>query len=323
MSPFLNNQYQLQPQQQLHSQPQPQQQQHDIMHSPLLTTIATPILPQYPTANTPPPAIPNMSDTPPSLPRVSTPTLPKPSTPDYFQFQNYGSDNQASFTTTNASTANSVLAGYSDKFLQSLLLQDDLFTMPSNTTGTTSTSTSSSHANASIMPTESRTMSDSTFSFLRDLVANHDLTSTGQASLTGSNNASSSSSYNGQISQDQADRRRSINSIVGGDPEDNERQERGRRVHREAERQRRISLRTGFEQLKELLPASTIGNYKSWSHTRLLESGLEYIEQLQEEIKVREKENRKLKDALRKVLIAHQEGLKESGGGGESGGRLQ
>jgi hypothetical protein len=92
----------------------------------------------------------------------------------------------------------------------------------------------------------------------------------------------------------------------------NDRIERGKRVHREAEKQRRESLRIGFEKLKDLLPtSSTIGSDKSWSQTRLLETGLEYIVALQKEADAKLAENGKLKDALRKVVAAHAESEKD------------
>ncbi|KAJ3025550.1 UNVERIFIED_CONTAM: hypothetical protein HDU68_007019 [Siphonaria sp. JEL0065] len=103
----------------------------------------------------------------------------------------------------------------------------------------------------------------------------------------------------------------SVQSVDGNDSDppanDNNRVERGRRVHREAEKQRRESLRNGFEKLKDLLPASTVGADKNWSQTRLLETGLEYIVALQREADTKLAENIKLKDALRKVVAIHTE----------------
>jgi hypothetical protein len=64
------------------------------------------------------------------------------------------------------------------------------------------------------------------------------------------------------------------------DPSLDSKSERDRRVHREAEKQRRESLRSGFEKLKDLLPASTIATDKNWSQTRLLETALDYIGEL-------------------------------------------
>ncbi|KAI9332061.1 hypothetical protein BDR26DRAFT_869588 [Obelidium mucronatum] len=86
----------------------------------------------------------------------------------------------------------------------------------------------------------------------------------------------------------------------------NEKQERERRVHRDAEKQRRESLRIGFEKLKDLLPASTIGSDKNWSQTRLLETGLEYIAELKRSAEAGKRENEMLKQALRKVIEAQQ-----------------
>ncbi|KAJ3025551.1 UNVERIFIED_CONTAM: hypothetical protein HDU68_007020 [Siphonaria sp. JEL0065] len=83
--------------------------------------------------------------------------------------------------------------------------------------------------------------------------------------------------------------------------------ERDRRVHREAEKQRRESLRTGFEKLKDLLPASTIATDKNWSQTRLLESALDYISELKKISDAKARENVKLKEALRKVVAVQQE----------------
>ncbi|KAI9340936.1 hypothetical protein BDR26DRAFT_343698 [Obelidium mucronatum] len=80
----------------------------------------------------------------------------------------------------------------------------------------------------------------------------------------------------------------------------------GRRIHRDAEKQRRDSLRTGFERLKELLPPATISANKTWSQTKLLESGVEYIERLLEEIREKDRDNRKLKEAVKKIVEAHQ-----------------
>ncbi|KAI9332060.1 hypothetical protein BDR26DRAFT_938088 [Obelidium mucronatum] len=81
--------------------------------------------------------------------------------------------------------------------------------------------------------------------------------------------------------------------------------ERGRKVHREAEKQRRESLRLGFEKLKDLLPTSAIGSDKSWSQTRLLETGLDYILELKREADEKMMENIKLRDALRQVIKIH------------------
>ncbi|KAI9339659.1 hypothetical protein BDR26DRAFT_862084 [Obelidium mucronatum] len=87
---------------------------------------------------------------------------------------------------------------------------------------------------------------------------------------------------------------------------------RGRRVgHREAEKQRRESLKVGFERLKELLPHTIVGTDKVWSQAKLLESGLDYIEQLKEELAKKERENRKLKEAVRRIVAAHNESLAE------------
>ncbi|KAI9339657.1 hypothetical protein BDR26DRAFT_862082 [Obelidium mucronatum] len=88
-----------------------------------------------------------------------------------------------------------------------------------------------------------------------------------------------------------------------------EKEDRGRRVHREAEKQRRESLRTGFERLKDLLPPLVVGTDKIWSQAKLLESGLDYIEQLKEELVKKERENRKLKEAVRRIVAAHNESV--------------
>ncbi|KAJ3028663.1 UNVERIFIED_CONTAM: hypothetical protein HDU68_001146 [Siphonaria sp. JEL0065] len=79
-----------------------------------------------------------------------------------------------------------------------------------------------------------------------------------------------------------------------------ERQERSKKVHREAEKQRRVSLRIGFDKLKELLPASMTEGEKSWSQTRLLEYGLEYIVELKKESEEKARENIKFKEVLRR-----------------------
>ncbi|KAI9339658.1 hypothetical protein BDR26DRAFT_862083 [Obelidium mucronatum] len=89
--------------------------------------------------------------------------------------------------------------------------------------------------------------------------------------------------------------------------DDDDREARGRRVHREAEKQRRESLKIGFERMKELLPPAVVGTDKTWSQAKLLEAGLEYIEQLKEELVKRERENRKLKEAVRRIVVAHTE----------------
>jgi hypothetical protein len=87
--------------------------------------------------------------------------------------------------------------------------------------------------------------------------------------------------------------------------------ERGRRVHREAEKQRRESLRIGFEKLKDLLPDSIIESDKNWSHTRLLEQGLLYIFELKKEANAKLEENVRLKEAVRRAVSARK---KESSG---------
>ncbi|KAJ3004637.1 UNVERIFIED_CONTAM: hypothetical protein HDU68_004966, partial [Siphonaria sp. JEL0065] len=84
-------------------------------------------------------------------------------------------------------------------------------------------------------------------------------------------------------------------------------QQRGRRAHRDAEKLRRESLRIGFEKLKDLLPAQTIGMNKSWSQAKLLESGLEYIERLKEESAKQERDQRKLKEAIRRLIMAQKQ----------------
>ncbi|KAJ3017678.1 UNVERIFIED_CONTAM: hypothetical protein HDU68_011527 [Siphonaria sp. JEL0065] len=91
----------------------------------------------------------------------------------------------------------------------------------------------------------------------------------------------------------------------GNDDGDDDREERGRRIHREAEKQRRESLKIGFEKMKELLPPAVVGIDKSWSQSKLLEAGLEYIEQLQQVLLKCERENRKLKEAVRRIVVAH------------------
>ncbi|KAJ3028664.1 UNVERIFIED_CONTAM: hypothetical protein HDU68_001147 [Siphonaria sp. JEL0065] len=87
-------------------------------------------------------------------------------------------------------------------------------------------------------------------------------------------------------------------------PEVVDQAERGRRVHREAEKQRRESLRIGFEKLKDLLPLSIIAAEKNWSQTKLLEQGLEYIAELKTEADAKMEENIRLKEAVRRVATA-------------------
>ncbi|KAI9348469.1 hypothetical protein BDR26DRAFT_700536 [Obelidium mucronatum] len=91
------------------------------------------------------------------------------------------------------------------------------------------------------------------------------------------------------------------------DSDSAERQARGRRVHRDAEKQRRESLRIGFERLKELLPERIIGSQKNWSQTRLLESGLEYIQLLKLESAKQERDARKLKEVVRQLILSQKE----------------
>ncbi|KAJ3026421.1 UNVERIFIED_CONTAM: hypothetical protein HDU68_005690 [Siphonaria sp. JEL0065] len=90
--------------------------------------------------------------------------------------------------------------------------------------------------------------------------------------------------------------------------------ERDRRVHREAEKQRRESLRAGFEKLKDLLPASTLATDKNWSQTKLLESALDYISELKKVSEAKARENVQLNETLRKVVAAQQEKDLEGGG---------
>ncbi|KAI9332058.1 hypothetical protein BDR26DRAFT_869585 [Obelidium mucronatum] len=78
--------------------------------------------------------------------------------------------------------------------------------------------------------------------------------------------------------------------------------------HREAEKQRRESLRLGFEQLKGLLPASMTVEEKSWSQVRLLEYGLEYIIDLKKRVDAKALENFKLLEVLRKFGEIEKEG---------------
>ncbi|KAJ3028665.1 UNVERIFIED_CONTAM: hypothetical protein HDU68_001148 [Siphonaria sp. JEL0065] len=131
--------------------------------------------------------------------------------------------------------------------------------------------------------------------------------------LSSANFSTSSSSFSDLFDQPpQQPQKAALGRSADGNDSDTavndiDRVERGRRVHREAEKQRRELLRIGFEKLKDLLPASTVANDKNWSQTRLLETGLEYIVALQREADAKLAENVKLKDALRKVVAAHAE----------------
>ncbi|KAJ3002775.1 UNVERIFIED_CONTAM: hypothetical protein HDU68_006009, partial [Siphonaria sp. JEL0065] len=328
MSPFFMPQLQShsqntsQPQQQQQSTTQQavqqaRQQQDSMSESPLLPTASTPVLPQYEPIGTP------KLSTPLSLPIVSTPTLPKLPTPEYhpqpsqqnlqsYQFPPFERHQLSELRSTSSSfDGNANYSTYSDKFLETLLVQDDGFTRPSSPLIQTPTSSLSNRRESTTFAfldqSDMQALSTNfSFDFQNGNMGNTP-TTTQHATLQNEPQFATSRSYS--IPTIPSSRRDSLYASAmarsnSGSPNPSgsgERQERGKLVHREAERQRRVSLRTGFEELKNLLPASTIGNYKSWSHTRLLESGLEYIEHLQEEVRERDRQNRKLKDALRKV----------------------
>ncbi|KAI9332059.1 hypothetical protein BDR26DRAFT_995729 [Obelidium mucronatum] len=82
--------------------------------------------------------------------------------------------------------------------------------------------------------------------------------------------------------------------------QDLEKKQKFLKIHRENERQRRESLRVGFEKLKKLLPPSLTIGERSWSQPRLLECGLEYIEELKRKSEDVEMDNCKCREALRR-----------------------
>ncbi|KAJ3059020.1 hypothetical protein HDU98_004956, partial [Podochytrium sp. JEL0797] len=106
----------------------------------------------------------------------------------------------------------------------------------------------------------------------------------------------------------------------------NDRQVLGRQSHRAAEKQRRESLKSGFDKMKELLPGSILNDQRNWSQTRLLDSGLDYIQHLQEEKRVRDREIRRLNEVVRRLsrATAAKEAAAAAGGaGGGATGRVE
>ncbi|KAJ3084203.1 hypothetical protein HDU99_002741, partial [Rhizoclosmatium hyalinum] len=112
-----------------------------------------------------------------------------------------------------------------------------------------------------------------------------------------SSNSSSTEILNSSLSTNNNNNNDQQDDEPNLDP--NERQVRERRVHRDAEKLRRESLKNGFERMKELLPDTVLNEKKSWSQSRLLDSGLQYIQELQAEKKQREREIRRLHEVIR------------------------
>ncbi|ORY28741.1 hypothetical protein BCR33DRAFT_857921 [Rhizoclosmatium globosum] len=148
-----------------------------------------------------------------------------------------------------------------------------------------------------------------------------------------SSNSSSTEILNSSLSTNNNNNNDQQDDEPNLDP--NERQVRERRVHRDAEKLRRESLKNGFERMKELLPDTVLNEKKSWSQSRLLDSGLQYIQELQAEKKQREREIRRLHEVIRRLSRAvsgqqqqqqqQQQGgvtptMPINGGGGGNGG---